>query len=189
MDKILYHYCNTQKMYGIMSGRQLRMSDITKSNDYNEVYMFFPGIIDAMRDAYYKNPFPFEFDGKTNEIGMSMLFQLAYDYFRIEFDKGGVTNFVICFCEEGDKLSQWRGYADNGRGVSIGFSEQELRQYSEKYKDIIAIEKVKYKTAEEINDIINYASLNGAIIEGIYTHLYYASNKDITMNQINKFYL
>lgn len=137
-----------------MSGRQLRMSDITKSNDYNEVYMFFPGIIDAMRDAYYKNPFPFEFDGKTNEIGMSMLFQLAYDYFRIEFDKGGVTNFVICFCEEGDKLSQWRGYADNGRGVSIGFSEQELRQYSEKYKDIIAIEKVKYKTAEEINDII-----------------------------------
>lgn len=154
MDKILYHYCNTQKMYGIMSGRQLRMSDITKSNDYNEVYMFFPGIIDAMRDAYYKNPFPFEFDGKTNEIGMSMLFQLAYDYFRIEFDAGGVTNFVICFCEEGDKLSQWRGYADNGRGVSIGFSEQELRQYSEKYKDIIAIEKVKYKTAEEINDII-----------------------------------
>lgn len=56
-----------------MSGRQLRMSDITKSNDYNEVYMFFPGIIDAMRDEYYKNPFPFEFDGKTNEIGMSML--------------------------------------------------------------------------------------------------------------------
>ena len=48
-----------------MSGRQLRMSDITKSNDYNEVYMFFPGIIDAMRDAYYKNPFPFEFDGKN----------------------------------------------------------------------------------------------------------------------------
>lgn len=41
---------------------------------------------------------------------------------------------------------------------------------------------------EEINDIINYSSLNGAILEGIYTHLYYASNKDITMNQINKFY-
>lgn len=41
---------------------------------------------------------------------------------------------------------------------------------------------------EEINDIINYSSLNGAIIEGIYTHLYYACNKDITMNQINKFY-
>ena len=55
MDKILYHYCSTQKMYGIMSGRQLRMSDITKSNDYDEVYMFFRGIIYSMRDVYYKN--------------------------------------------------------------------------------------------------------------------------------------
>ena len=154
MEKILYHYCNTQKMYGIMSEKQLRMSDITKSNDYDEVYMFFPGILDAMKVEYYKSPFPFEFAGETDEKGISMLFQLAYDYFRMEFDTGGVTNFVTCFCEEGDKLSQWRGYADNGRGVSIGFAEQELRQYSEKYKDIIAMEKVKYKTAEEINDII-----------------------------------
>ena len=158
---ILGHYLelcsnkNTDLVYGIDDVRGVNnLKQLMTTNDYNEVYMFFPGIIDAMRDAYYKNPFPFEFDGKTNEIGMSMLFQLAYDYFRIEFEKGGVTNFVICFCEEGDKLSQWRGYADNGRGVSIGFSEQELRQYSEKYKDIIAIEKVKYKTAEEINDII-----------------------------------
>lgn len=154
MDKILYHYCSTQKMYGIMSGRQLRMSDITKSNDYDEVYMFFPGIIYAMRDVYYKNSFPFEFAGETDERGMEILFRLAYDYFKMEFDKGGVTNFVICFCEEGDKLSQWRGYADNGRGVSIGFSERELTQYSGKYKDIITMGKVKYKTVEEINDII-----------------------------------
>lgn len=137
-----------------MSGKQLRMSDITKSNDYDEVYMFFPGIINAMKDEYQKNPFPIEFMGEINERAMSILFQLMYDYFSVEFDKGGVTNFVICFCEEGDKLSQWRGYADNGKGVSIGFSEHELRQYSEKYKDIMALEKVKYKTPEEINDII-----------------------------------
>lgn len=41
---------------------------------------------------------------------------------------------------------------------------------------------------KEINDIINYSTLNNAIIEGIYTHLYYASDKDITISQINKFY-
>lgn len=54
MERILYHYCSTQKMYGIMSGKQIRMSDITKSNDYDEVYMFFPGILEAMRDKYQK---------------------------------------------------------------------------------------------------------------------------------------
>ena len=57
MESILYHYCSTQKLYGILSGKQLRMSDITKSNDYDEVYMFFPGLIDAMREEYYKKPF------------------------------------------------------------------------------------------------------------------------------------
>ena len=39
MESILYHYCSTQKLYGILSGKQLRMSDITKSNDYDEVYI------------------------------------------------------------------------------------------------------------------------------------------------------
>lgn len=160
MERILYHYCSTQKMYGIMSRKQLRMSDIIKSNDYDEVYMFFPGIIAAMRDEYRKNPFPFEFAGEINETAMSSFFRVIYDYFRMEFDKGGVTNFVTCFCEEGDKLSQWRGYADNGKGVSIGLSERELRQYSERYKDVITMEKVKYKTAEEINDIIIFEADN-----------------------------
>lgn len=154
MEKILYHYCSTQKMYGIIAGKQLRMSDITKSNDYDEVKMFFPDIIDAMTDEYRKNPFSFEFLDETDEKALSIFFRFIYEYFCVKFDKGGVTNFVICFCEEGDKLSQWRGYADNGKGVSLGFSEQELRQYSEKYKDIMTLEKVKYKTAEEINEKI-----------------------------------
>ena len=62
--------------------------------------------------------------------------------------------FGVLPCHHAINAHSSRSAADNGRGVSIGFSEQELRQYSEKYKDIIAIEKVKYKTAEEINDII-----------------------------------
>lgn len=30
------------------------------------------------------------------------------------------NHFIVCFCEDGDRLSQWRGYAPYG-GVSIGF--------------------------------------------------------------------
>ncbi|MBV2125756.1 MAG: DUF2971 domain-containing protein [Candidatus Thiodiazotropha sp. (ex Ctena orbiculata)] len=46
----------------------------------------------------------------------------------------GVTNVVnmfhgfgFCLSQEDDLLSQWRGYADNGTGVSIGFSKDKLR--------------------------------------------------------------
>lgn len=34
---------------------------------------------------------------------------------------------VASFTEEGDQLSQWRGYADNSRGVSIGFDLRHIR--------------------------------------------------------------
>lgn len=33
---------------------------------------------------------------------------------------------TVCFSNNGDLLSQWRAYADGGRGVAIGFSPQDL---------------------------------------------------------------
>ncbi len=36
--------------------------------------------------------------------------------------------FMICFCEENDRLSQWRGYASKG-GASIGFDFRSLMPY------------------------------------------------------------
>lgn len=32
-----------------------------------------------------------------------------------------VVLYAACFSEEKDLLSQWRGYANNGAGVAIGF--------------------------------------------------------------------
>ena len=60
MDKLVYHYCDNYKMANILSGKTLRMSDITKSNDYEEVKMFFPGILDAIAFlSYYFGKKPF----------------------------------------------------------------------------------------------------------------------------------
>lgn len=38
--------------------------------------------------------------------------------------------FICCFCEQDNLLSQWRGYADNGGGVSIEFDAPGFRQLS-----------------------------------------------------------
>ena len=40
---------------------------------------------------------------------------------------------------------------------------------------------------KEINEMINYSKKHGIKIEGIYTHIYYASNKKIVDNQIDAF--
>ena len=151
MDKLVYHYCDNCKMANILSGKTLRMSDITKSNDYEEVKMFFPGILDAIEDEYRKDEFPLQYMDRTNRDALGKLLEWEYDILRYEFDRGGVTNFVVCFCEEGDVLSQWRGYADNGKGCSLGFSVKELEDYCNTYKGILRFEQVDYKTVKEIN--------------------------------------
>lgn len=151
MDKLVYHYCDNYKMANILSGKTLRMSDITKSNDYEEVKMFFPGILDAIEDEYRKDEFPLQYMDRTNRDALGKLLDWEYDILRYEFDRGGVTNFVVCFCEEGDVLSQWRGYADNGKGCSLGFSVKELEDYCNSYKGILRFEQVDYKTVKEIN--------------------------------------
>lgn len=37
--------------------------------------------------------------------------------------------YVACFCEDGDLLSQWRGYGDGGGGYAIGFTPATLTKF------------------------------------------------------------
>lgn len=107
-------------MYGILSSKQLRMSDITKSNDYDEIFMFFPGIIDAMRERYRKDPFQFKFACEYGENAISAFLHLIYGYFRTRFDKGGVTNFVVCFAKTVTNLANGEDTLTMGRGYLSG---------------------------------------------------------------------
>lgn len=51
-----------------------------------------------------------------------------------EMEESTHDDYSICFCEEGDKLSQWRGYCHNG-GASIKFNIREPLEYSILHKD------------------------------------------------------
>jgi Protein of unknown function (DUF2971) len=42
-----------------------------------------------------------------------------------------IDGLGFCLSEDGDLLSQWRGYASNATGVSIGFSKDYLEQFAE----------------------------------------------------------
>jgi hypothetical protein len=55
--------------------------------------------------------------------------------------------YAFCFSEEGDMLSQWRAYADNGFGVSIGFSKNILEQLNEELYGL-KFQKVSYDILE-----------------------------------------
>ena len=47
----------------------------------------------------------------------------------VHWTRGGVhAAYITCFCEEGDLLGQWQGYAANGGGYSLEFHTEELKQ-------------------------------------------------------------
>lgn len=92
MDELVYHYCDNHKMASILSGKTLRMSDITKSNDYEEVKLFFPGILDAIEDEYRKDEFPLQYMGNTNRDALGKLLDWEYDILRYEFDRVQLIN-------------------------------------------------------------------------------------------------
>lgn len=151
---MLYHYCDNKKMANIIAGHTLRMSDITKSNDYEEIQLFYPYIMAAIEKEYKINPFSLDYEGEKDFEALKRLLHITHKFVNIEFDVGEMTSFVVCFCEEGDVLSQWRGYADGGKGGAIGFSLEELKEYCNLYDGIITLAKVKYISREELQSVI-----------------------------------
>lgn len=67
----------------------------------------------------------------------------------IDFLENIYDGLGFCLSEKGDLLSQWRGYASDAAGFSIGFSKEYLDLLSSKHKENIAyglnLKKVEYE--------------------------------------------
>ena len=153
-DQLLFHYCPLPTMVNIVKGKQLWMSDIISSNDYSETRMIYPDILYGTEDYYREHPFPFSYDGTTGIDAIRRLLIKTSGFLDSLYQKGVISSFVSCFCEDGDVLSQWRGYANDGRGCSLGFSLKELQNYCAQKGNIIRIEKVEYVNNRVLDDLI-----------------------------------
>ena len=71
------------------------------------------------------------------------------------YENGVYSNFSMktfwfCFSESKDKLSQWRGYAQDGKGIAIGFNKDVLEELNQISKFHTAFGKVIYDNPQEI---------------------------------------
>src|ERR1700759_4828234 len=102
----LYHYCPNAAFLSILSKKEVWASDFSLSNDILEGKW--------IREV---------FSEYCTEKGMSSSDkERLLGYLETVISLAGAAGF--CLSEEADLLSQWRGYADDGRGVSIGFSKE-----------------------------------------------------------------
>ena len=156
--KELYHYCSAEKAFNILKSRTIIMSDIEKTNDYRELSLFFPKIFDYIEFLYMQKPFRLKYDLKVNEEALMEILDVSYRYWRKRFESGEFSNYVLCFSEVQDSLSQWRGYANNANGYCLGFDFEEIISYCNKTNGVIRLEQVTYLEEIGIDKVIRDAA-------------------------------
>ncbi len=135
---MVYRYCNLDTFLKIIQNKSLRLSDIGKSNDYAEL-------------IYMENIIREEFEKK---IRMMVLEDeerstvLSLEEFTRNIMLNSINLYATCFSEEKDLLSQWRGYANGGMGVAIGFSKEIMRLVNEEKYGLV-FRKVCYMEKEQ----------------------------------------
>jgi hypothetical protein len=115
-SRSFFHYTDYNAFASIVTNKDLWLTDAGFSNDAEELKngrLLIAAVIEDQAKA-----------GKTPEVR-----SLASDVAKLEADEESqeiLTHgvYVCCFCENGDLLSQWRGYAANGGGVAIGIDSE-----------------------------------------------------------------
>ncbi len=117
--KILYHYCSLSTFLNIMKNKSIWVSDIERSNDFLELIALRKLLASHINADLNEIIDKHMMSNRDKEMAKS-LWRLRDD-FMSRLTTAYARTFAFCLSEEPDLLSQWRGYADDGNGVVIGF--------------------------------------------------------------------
>ena len=109
-EELIYHYCSPSAFFEICTTKKLRFSDLFSMNDFMEMhwgYSIWEEVAGQVLPKVGK-----EFLDKVDQM--------------IHFSGYHGLLVASCFSLDGDVLSQWRAYADDGRGYAIGFRAKDL---------------------------------------------------------------
>jgi len=104
----LFHYTTLPTFLAIIQNRSVRFCELSKSNDKAEGRF----ISESLQSLMTHMKIPDYIQASVSHI-LERLINI-YSYYG------------FCMTSEGDDLGQWRAYADNGRGVAIGFDLDKL---------------------------------------------------------------
>ncbi len=127
----IFSYTDAQGLLGIVKSRTLWATDYRYLNDSSEFLYARSLIEDVVAEANKEAP-PGSVKAVLRDTVLSGLDKNSI---------GDQTNvqFLVCFSESRDQLSQWRGYCKVGDGYSLGFDGKTLRKiFNEQYRCYLA---------------------------------------------------
>jgi Protein of unknown function (DUF2971) len=104
----LFHYTSLPTFLAIIQTRSVRFCELSQSNDRAEGIF----LLESLRSLMVHTKVPDHIQRCVSHILERLIGIYAY--------------FGFCMTSEGDDLGQWRAYASNGTGVSIGFNLERL---------------------------------------------------------------
>jgi hypothetical protein len=111
MTEFLHHYCSSAVFMSLIQHRKFWMTSLALSNDNAEGTWALNHWLDGL--------------GRSSpqwRTKRRLAESLVFSVLRRNFALG------VCFSEEPDLLSQWRGYTANGAGFSISFHRKKLEE-------------------------------------------------------------
>jgi hypothetical protein len=121
---ILWHYTTTAGMKGILEGRYLMGTDASYFNDKSETQhgvRLLTEVVEEMRPGSIGSPQEMAFLEIVQRFGNPRSLELKV--------------LATCFCEDGDLLSQWRGY---GGGYALGFDSNFGLQHTKVESEVLS---------------------------------------------------
>lgn len=155
IPSILYHYCSSETFVSLAQNKSIWLSSLTLSNDSLEGRLVNETVMRlAARD---------KLDLRSQEKLRESL----------EFIERFFDGLGFCLSEDGDLLSQWRGYADDAKGVALGFNRAYLETLSNsslgQSSAGFALHKVEYEqVAQEALVEPTYRELRQLIAAGAF---------------------
>jgi hypothetical protein len=101
---LIYHYCSPSTLLAILRTKTLRLADVSEMNDSMERQWGLDALAEELASRGDNLP----------DVVLSTVEQ------AIKGARDGAMCLASCFSSQGDVLSQWRAYADNGAGFAIG---------------------------------------------------------------------
>lgn len=124
---LLYHYTNTAGMLGILRTGALWATDVEYLNDSKELLYGRDEVVSALlEEASRLNPDGLGGMTGDDDSSRATIMASAAHSLTEEEHRSYWGPYVACFSEEGDVLSQWRGYAAS-HGWALGFDLSALR--------------------------------------------------------------
>lgn len=149
MEKKLYYYCSAKTFESILKNKEFWLSDVSRSNDYAEINIFFNRIKKVLEERINTDAI------KTNILDdhyihvHKLALQLLNDAVKHSYF------FAMCFTSLQDNLSQWRAYGDDGCGFCLEIDFKKLNRLKDNYceTNMMDLKAISYSTDEMDCDI------------------------------------